>query len=569
MNQKPNILSIDDSLDVYIVSNSDRGWKKALSLLKYIEKKYDVYDINFNDNQFPLGIDRYPAAVAYLKLLVNIRLFRSDLSNEFSDTFPTYAEKLIKKIEKKIKSNKKLASINLELFSFQIIHLISILEEEYSKQNNFRKITRTYYKYNKYISNCLQGNIVEICEKYWQLSFVDRSYPFNHTNGQVGFDLKISPSAFQSTFDTFFEEYLLDDEEKIFINNPRLKSCFINALNYADDDEPCLLIGETGTGKEEVAKIIHKLSRRRENIFWAVNCTGFTESLFNSEISGIIGGAATDVETRLGAFLKACRREVNGKIVGGYHFLSGEKEIQFRIDGKDIQNPTDEERKEFGGTLFLDEVNSMPIELQAKLLRIIQEKEVQVVGEDRKRKFNIKIICASSKEIDDDKEKTPFRKDLYYRISRGIVRLPALREMKESIVDLARYLAIKISKEIGYDKKVRINKRAAEKLKSYEWPGNIRELENVLYRALKKMFLESDNILKYNHIEDLINKEVPLSELESFFLDKTHADIEKMYMGYIFEKAEKNKAEAMRLCGFKSKSPIHRLIRKYKLSTKI
>jgi DNA-binding NtrC family response regulator len=213
----------------------------------------------------------------------------------------------------------------------------------------------------------------------------------------------------------------------------------------------------------------------------------------------------------------------------------------------------------------LDEVDSMPIALQAKLLRIIQKQEVQVVGEDRKRKFNIKIVCAASTDISSNGTRNQFREDLYYRISRGIIRLPALREMKESIVDLSQDLIEKISKKIGYDKNVRINKRAVKKLKSYDWPGNIRELENVLYRALKNMILEGDNVLNYNHIENLDHHEETSNELEKFFADKTHEDIEKMYMGYIFDKAGKNKAKAMRLCGFNSKSPIHRLVKKYKL----
>ena len=268
----------------------------------------------------------------------------------------------------------------------------------------------------------------------------------------------------------------------------------------------------------------------------------------------------------MGAFLTACAKEENGERKSGYYVHQGK--IRYRIDGQDIaRNPTDMELKEFGGTLFLDEVDSLPIALQAKLLRIIQEHEVQVVGEDRKRKFNIKIICATNTDISSNKPQNQLREDLYYRISRGIIELPPLREMKESIEILSQDLVKEMTEKIGYDKNVRINKRAAKKLKSYEWPGNIRELRNVLYRALKNMILEGDNVLKHNHVENLDHHEETSNELEKFFADKTHEDIEKMYMGYIFDKAEGNKAEAMRLCGFKSKSPIHRLSKKYRLST--
>ena len=246
------------------------------------------------------------------------------------------------------------------LFSLQIIHLLLILQPIYQSQNDLKEITRIYYKYNKYISNCSQANVLEILNKYWELSFVDSSYVFSDTNGQDIFDIKIDPIVFREVFDLFFKQFISDERDKIFIKNPRLQSCFINALNYAADDEPCLIIGETGTGKEGVAKIIHKFSRRSENIFWAVNCSGFTESLFDSEISGVVAGAATGVRTRLGAFLAACGKEENGKRKSGYYVHAEQnkdhEEIRFKIDGKDIGiDPKDENLKKFGGTLFLDE----------------------------------------------------------------------------------------------------------------------------------------------------------------------------------------------------------------------
>jgi len=571
MRQKPCILSEKDSVRVHELSYSVGEWKETLFLLKYLEEKYDIDEIDFKDNQFGLGAYQYPAAVAYLKLLVNIKLFGYDQkSGGFSNVFVKYAEKRIKKVEKKIASVHKLSSNNLALLSFQIIHLLSILGDIFLAQDNLQNITKTYYKYAKYISNSFHGNVVEVCEKYWHLYFEDSPYASDNVNGQDVLGLKISPSAFANTLDLFFTEYLEERKIKVFANNPNLISCYASALNYAGDNEPCLLIGETGTGKELVAKIIHEFSQRRENNFWKVNCAGFTDSLFNSEISGIITGAATGVRTRLGAFLTACGRDENGKRKNGYYVRrrKNSEEIRFTINGEDVgRDPTDDELKDCSGTLFLDEVNSLPIALQAKLLRIIQESQVQVVGEDRTRKFNVKIICAANRDLNNNDHQGEFREDLYYRISRGIIKLPPLREIRESIAGIAKYKIEEISKQINYDKDIRISSNAVKKLKYYKWPGNFRELENVLYRAAKNMILDGDNVLKHGHIENLISREIQLNELDNFFADKTHAEIEKMYLEYIWEKAKRNKAEAMRLCGFKSKTPIHTRLRKYGLSS--
>ena len=503
MISKKTFLSIEDKVKLDDIYKNGTRNVDIISFLIHLEKIYNLEDFNYDRFSVTKIYDRdYNAAEAYHFCLMSVLYSGNDYVVNNSKQIVPIVNKQIRRIERAMKSGAE------KSFCLQsIMQIMILLLKIYTYYDDLYNLTKTYYKFFE-----LHSSLLEYDE-----------------GGALTHEISIAEEFYSDVF----AKYIFGPDFRYFLNNADLMKCFNTALHYSTDDEPCLVIGETGTGKELVARAIHNNSHRMKNNFCAVNCGGFTESLFNSEIAGIIKGAATGVETRLGAFLKACGREENGKTVGGYDFISGKRKIQFIINGKDIErDPTPKERYEFGGTLFLDEVNSMPIELQAKLLRIIQQKEVQVIGEDRTRKFDLKIICASNTDLVDDIQKATFREDFYYRISRGKIKLPPLRDMKESIVGLSCNRIAEISKQIGHKNMVRITKGAADKLKSYNWPGNIRELENVLYRALKNMILENNNTLKPHHIEDLKNKEESLKDLERCFLGKTHAEIEKLYVEY-------------------------------------
>ena len=210
----------------------------------------------------------------------------------------------------------------------------------------------------------------------------------------------------------------------------------------APTDATVLILGETGTGKELVAREIHQRSRRNDKPLVRVNCTSIPRELFESEFFGHAKGAFTGaIKDRAGRFEIAA-----------------------------------------GGTLFLDEVGEIPLELQSKLLRVLQEKCYERVGEDRTRQTDVRITAATNRDLKKDIGAGHFREDLYYRLNVFPLQVPPLRERKGDITLLATHFVELLVKELGCPKP-RLTRAGIEALESYEWPGNIRELRNVIERA--------------------------------------------------------------------------------------
>ncbi|HDM90379.1 MAG: hypothetical protein DRQ06_01985 [Candidatus Hydrothermota bacterium] len=225
-------------------------------------------------------------------------------------------------------------------------------------------------------------------------------------------------------------------------DNPRIKEIKEIITRIADEDFPVLLEGETGTGKELVARAIHALSSRAKQPFIAVNCGAIPESLMESEFFGHKRGAFTGA-------------------IADYEGL-------FRAAD--------------GGTLFLDEISEMPSHIQVKLLRVLENNEVRGIGETRTRKVDVRVIAATNRKVNEALRDGVLRLDLYYRISYVHIVLPPLRERKEDIPLLVEHFILKFNKI--YRKKVKgITNKALEALQYYHWPGNVRELENVIGRA--------------------------------------------------------------------------------------
>lgn len=209
----------------------------------------------------------------------------------------------------------------------------------------------------------------------------------------------------------------------------------------AASDASVLITGETGVGKERVAKALHQLSGSN-NPFIAVNCGALTESLLEAELFGYEKGAFTGAaRTKKGVFEQAD-----------------------------------------GGTLFLDEIGDMPLNMQVKLLRALQERQVVRVGGEEQRKVNIRLVCATHQSLQERVASGAFREDLYYRINVVELRIPPLRDRPEDILPVARYLLAEIN---GFQGKAppSLTPSAEHALKTYPWPGNIRELKNALERA--------------------------------------------------------------------------------------
>ena len=211
----------------------------------------------------------------------------------------------------------------------------------------------------------------------------------------------------------------------------------------APTDATVLLLGESGTGKELLAKSLHGLSNRKGNRFVAINCAAIPENLLESELFGYEKGAFTGEG-----------KKKKGKI-----------------------------ETASGGALFLDEVGDMPLPLQAKLLRFLQERVVERVGGRKEIPVDVRVICATHKDLHELIRNGDFREDLYYRISELTIAIPSLREREGDAVLLARVFLERISKQQG-KQGYRFSKDALAAIESYHWPGNVRELENRVKRAV-------------------------------------------------------------------------------------
>ncbi|MFO0849703.1 MAG: sigma-54 dependent transcriptional regulator [Gemmataceae bacterium] len=204
-----------------------------------------------------------------------------------------------------------------------------------------------------------------------------------------------------------------------------------------------LLIGETGTGKEVIAKAVHKLSRRADGPYIRVNCGALHENLLESELFGHIKGAFTGaVENKTGRFEAA-----------------------------------------HGGTIFLDEINSMSPKLQVKLLRVLQEREFERVGESRTVRVDVRVVAATNAALEDLVEQGQFREDLYYRLNVVPITLPPLRDRREDIPDLARFF-LKRYADANKIPVPELTDGLVAALKAHDWPGNVRELENGVERLV-------------------------------------------------------------------------------------
>ncbi len=224
-----------------------------------------------------------------------------------------------------------------------------------------------------------------------------------------------------------------------------------NALSYvffrieqvAPQDATVLLLGETGTGKGVVARAIHSRSARKDRPMITVNCTALPANLIESELFGREKGAFTGADARQ---------------IGRFELADG-------------------------GTIFLDEIGEMPLELQSKLLRVIQDGEFERLGSPRTIKVNVRIIAASNRNLEEEIRNGRFREDLFYRLNVFPITIPPLRQRKEDIPLLVNHFVAKFNKKTG--KKIEtVSKETLNALQEYHWPGNVRELESVIERAV-------------------------------------------------------------------------------------
>lgn len=226
-------------------------------------------------------------------------------------------------------------------------------------------------------------------------------------------------------------------------DSPAMRAVYRLTRLVAGSRASVLLIGETGTGKEVIARNVHRLSPRADGPYVRVNCGALSESLLESELFGHIKGAFTGaVDNKTGRFEAA-----------------------------------------HGGTIFLDEINSMTPKLQVKLLRVLQERELERVGESRTIRVDTRVICATNAFLEDEIAAGRFREDLYYRLNVVPIYLPPLRERAQDIPALVRYFLERYCEENRRDPPD-VPAAILDRLTKYDWPGNVRELENYVERAV-------------------------------------------------------------------------------------
>ena len=225
--------------------------------------------------------------------------------------------------------------------------------------------------------------------------------------------------------------------------DPKSQALLAHIQQVAPSEASVLIIGETGTGKELVARHIHNLSARRHRPFVAVNCGAFSESLVEAELFGHEKGAFTGALTAKAGWFEEAD----------------------------------------GGTLFLDEIGDLPMAIQVKLLRVLQEREVVRLGSRKSIPIDVRVVAATNVQLEKAINAGHFREDLYYRLDVVSLELSPLRERPGDILPLVRHFIQTYSQRLGYGS-VTINHEAQLKLKSYSWPGHIRELENVIHHTL-------------------------------------------------------------------------------------
>jgi DNA-binding NtrC family response regulator len=300
--------------------------------------------------------------------------------------------------------------------------------------------------------------------------------------------------------------------------SPAIRETIEMIRRVADSDATVLVTGESGTGKELVARALHNLSPRRDQPFVAVNCAAMPAPLLESELFGHVRGAFTDAKrSRAGLFVQAG-----------------------------------------AGTIFLDEIGEMPIEMQVKLLRVLQERKVRPVGGDEEVPFEARVVTATNRDLETEVDEKRFREDLFYRINVVAIPVPPLRARAGDILLLAQYFLKRIAARTN--KPVQgISGPAARLLMDYDWPGNVRELENCMERAVALCRLDEITVddLPSKVQEHQSSKIVITTESPGELI--TLDEMERRYVRQVLNAVGGNKTHAARILGIDRRSLYRRL----------
>jgi len=300
--------------------------------------------------------------------------------------------------------------------------------------------------------------------------------------------------------------------------SPAIRETIEMISRVAESDVTVLITGESGTGKELVARALHDQSSRKGQPFVAINCAAMPAQLLESELFGHVRGAFTDAkESRQGLFVQAK-----------------------------------------GGTVFLDEIGEMPMEMQVKLLRVLQERKVRPVGADEEVPVKARVVTATNRNLDHEVEEKRFRQDLYYRINVVAISVPPLRERQDDILMLAQLFLTRIAKRMNKGVKG-ISQAAGRRLLDYDWPGNVRELENCMERAVAICRL--DEITIEDLPATLVDEAPETAVLSALSPDEliTIDEMTQRYVRKVLAMSNGNKTHAAKVLGIDRRSLYRRL----------
>ncbi|HEX6803723.1 MAG TPA: sigma-54 dependent transcriptional regulator [Terriglobales bacterium] len=305
---------------------------------------------------------------------------------------------------------------------------------------------------------------------------------------------------------------------------PKIQDVLRMVARLCDTRTPVLIVGESGTGKELVARAIHFRGAFASRPFVAVDCGSLVPTLIESELFGYEKGAFTGaIRSKPGLFQSAS-----------------------------------------GGTIFLDEIGELPLEMQAKLLRVLQEKEVRPVGSNQPIKVDVRVIAATNRDLEAEYRAGRFRKDLYFRLDVVTMRLPALRERRSDIPMLVHWFLDRHAKGTG----MQVSGAAMKALLQYDWPGNVRELENCVERATA---LGDGKLVDVSDLPPSITSQVPLSEGNAATIPGNGGlsatdleEIERVTIQRVFEQVNGDKVMAGKMLGI-SRATLYRKLKRYNI----
>ncbi|WMJ77515.1 MULTISPECIES: sigma-54-dependent transcriptional regulator [unclassified Sedimentibacter] len=305
----------------------------------------------------------------------------------------------------------------------------------------------------------------------------------------------------------------------VIAKSEKMQRVFDIVNKVANSRASILVTGESGVGKEVIAKLIHNMSSRRDKSFVVINCGAIPENLIESELFGFEKGSFT----------------------GADRFQKGKFELAN------------------GGTLFLDEIGELPFQAQVKFLRVLQEKQVNKIGSEKSINVDVRIIAATNKNLSDEAKNGTFREDLYYRLNVVNIEIPPLRERKEDIPSLADLYMAQFSEE--YNKKLKYFDPVAIKyLLEYEWKGNVRELRNAIEHAVL-IAPEEEEFLMREYLPKEITG-ITHNELEEEKTEKTLSDYEKMIIMSTLSRFNGNKTMTAKTLGIKRQT-LYNKIKEY------